>query len=323
MYILFLIEKDIIENMEQENKVSNKHSFLAMALGALGMISCVVSIILAIVNSEVSEHFLMLALVLLGLNRIFLHLGKHHENVFYTFLVTSMMFVLGIFVSLTSVNIYFLIVSFFIYGALISLNRVFLIKKDRSLLSLILNILVIIFCLTYSFVFFFPAVYEKHATSVSNWNFIVLSYALIVFFTCFKSALIPVKGQLKLDRIIIKVRQELVLTIIMGLLVLVTLCSIYFLLVEPTMTSFADSLWYSFAVITTIGFGDVSVSTTFGRILSVILGIYGLIVVALVTSIIVTLYNDLSKKKDDEKAKEEEMEDLTTETPLIEKEKKD
>lgn len=71
--------------MEQENKISNKHSVFAMSFGALGMISCIVSIILAIVNSEISEHFLMGALVLLGLNRIFLHLGKHHENVFIRF----------------------------------------------------------------------------------------------------------------------------------------------------------------------------------------------------------------------------------------------
>ena len=108
-----------------------------------------------------------------------------------------------------------------------------------------------------------------------------------------------------IDSFLGKIREELALKIIMGLLVLVTLCSIYFTLVEPGMTSFADSLWYSFSVITTIGFGDVTVTTTFGRILSVILGIYGIVVVGLVTSIIVTLYNDKTKKKDEDKSKEE------------------
>ena len=106
----------------------------------------------------------------------------------------------------------------------------------------------------------------------------------------------------------------------MGLLVLVTLCSVYFLLIEPEMTSFVDALWYCFSLVTTIGFGDVSVDTTFGRILSVILGLYGLIVVALATSIIVTIYNDIKKKDDDEKKKIEEM---SQEKPLEEKEHQD
>ena len=65
------------------------------------------------------------------------------------------------------------------------------------------------------------------------------------------------------------------------------------------MTSYVDSLWYSFAVITTIGFGDVTVSTTLGRILSVILGISGIVVVALFTSIIVNFYNEMNKKRDE------------------------
>ena len=285
------------------------NSVLAMLFGALGMIFCLVSIALSIVDSEISIYFLMCALIFLGFNRVYLHLGNHTENILYTFIVTGLMFILGLLVSLTPINIYFLTVSFFIYSTSIALNHAYLMKKDHSLSSVLLNSLIITFCFLYSFVFLFPAIYEKHATSVSNWNFIVLSYTLIVFFTCFKNALIPVHKRLKLDLLMNKVRQEIVITIVMGLLVLVTLCSIYFTLVEPAMTSFADSLWYSFAVITTIGFGDVSVTTTFGRILSVILGIYGLIVVALVTSIIVTIYNDKKdskSKKGEEVSKEEE-----------------
>ena len=306
--------------MENEIKTSNRHSLFAMIFGALGMIMCVTSLVLSVTDSELSIYFLMVALMLLGINRISLHLGNHQENIIYTFIVTGSMFLLGIFVALTKINIYFLTVSFFIYSLLISSNHIYAMKKDHSLISKVLNVLVILFCFTYSFIFLFPAIYEKHATSVSNWNFIVLSYTIIVFFTCFKNALIPVREQFKLDKIIIKVRRELVLTIIMGLLVLVTLCSVYFLLIEPEMTSFVDALWYCFSLVTTIGFGDVSVDTTFGRILSVILGLYGLIVVALATSIIVTIYNDIKKKDDDEKKKIEEM---SQEKPLEEKEHQD
>ena len=43
---------------------------------------------------------------------------------------------------------------------------------------------------------------------------------------------------------------------------------------------------------TTIGFGDLTAVTDFGRILSVILGAYGIVVVALITSIIVNFYGE-------------------------------
>lgn len=85
----------------------------------------------------------------------------------------------------------------------------------------------------------------------------------------------------------------------MILIILIILCSVYFTVVEPNITSYVDSLWYSFSVITTIGFGDVSVVTTFGRILSVILGICGIVVVALVTSFIVNFYNEMNKRREE------------------------
>ena len=87
--------------------------------------------------------------------------------------------------------------------------------------------------------------------------------------------------------------------IILSLMILVVLCSVYFTIVEPVMTSYVDSLWYSFSVITTIGFGDVCVTTTFGRILSVILGISGIVVVALFTSLIVNFYNEMNKRREE------------------------
>jgi len=286
--------------MELNAKQSRIITILAMVFGAIGMFCCVVSIVSSVTDSVHSKYVLTAAIILLGLNRICLHIGRHEGNFFYNFCVTGAMFVLATFVALSSISIYFLTVSFFIYGLLIAVNHAFMIYHDRSASSIILNSLIIAFCFLYSFIFLFPAIYEKHATSVSNWNFIVLSYTMIVFFTCFKNALLPVKEQLKLDTFLNKIRQALAMKIIMGLLVLVTLCSIYFTLVEPGMISFADSLWYCFSVITTIGFGDVTITTTLGRILSVILGLYGIVVVGLVTSIIVTIYNNVNQKKNDD-----------------------
>ena len=111
------------------------------------------------------------------------------------------------------------------------------------------------------------------------------------------------------------------MTILLILSILIVLCSVYFTVVEPNITSYVDSLWYSFSVITTIGFGDVSVVTTFGRIISVILGISGIVVVALFTSFIVNLYNEMSRKKD-EKTLRQLLEDAK-ELEKIEEERKE
>ena len=96
--------------------------------------------------------------------------------------------------------------------------------------------------------------------------------------------------------------------ILTGLSVLILASVIVFKSQEPMIESYPDALWYCFAIITTIGFGDITAVTPFGRILSVFLGIYGIIVVSLITSIIVNFYNeikdieDVSKTNTDEKS---------------------
>ena len=55
-------------------------------------------------------------------------------------------------------------------------------------------------------------------------------------------------------------------------------------------------MWYCFAVITTIGFGDFVAKTLMGRVLTVILGLYGIVVVAIITSVIVNFYNAVADK---------------------------
>ena len=63
-------------------------------------------------------------------------------------------------------------------------------------------------------------------------------------------------------------------------------------MLDPGIGSFENALWFCFATVTTIGYGDVTAATGLGRILSVILGVYGIIVVALITSIIVNFYSE-------------------------------
>ena len=91
--------------------------------------------------------------------------------------------------------------------------------------------------------------------------------------------------------------------IIGGLVLLIMAVSLVLTMVEPAMSKFVDALWYCFALVTTIGFGDITAVTAVGRALSVVLGIYGIVVVALITSIIVNFYSEIKS----EEGKDQEM----------------
>ncbi len=88
--------------------------------------------------------------------------------------------------------------------------------------------------------------------------------------------------------------------ILFGMVLLITAFSIILPKFELNIPTFGDALWYCFAIVTTIGFGDLTAVTLPGRIISVILGLYGLIVVALITSIIVNFYNETRNAGDRE-----------------------
>ena len=85
--------------------------------------------------------------------------------------------------------------------------------------------------------------------------------------------------------------------ILAGLLITIVASSIVFTIIEPGVDGFNSALWYCFAIVTTIGFGDIAATSIIGRFLSVMLGIYGIIVVALITSIVVNLYTESSQRE--------------------------
>ena len=64
-------------------------------------------------------------------------------------------------------------------------------------------------------------------------------------------------------------------------------------LIEPSIKTYGDSLWYCFSVFTTIGFGDLITTTVVGRILTALLSVLTIFVVALVTGVVVAFYNDV------------------------------
>lgn len=284
------------------NEIKGKKNaayFIGLISGILAIVSCITAIIFAVNNNYLSIYTVSIGLFLLGINRIGLHLSNFKENMLENILLTVLIFVLGILMDFTKYSIYFLTSTMFLYSLTIIVSRLLIIKEDRSVQSIIFNILCMVFVFLFSFVFFFPVIYEKHATSVSNSNFIIICFSVMILISSSKNIIFPYHKTLRLNVISRVIKKSMVFEIILALMILVILCSIYFTVVEPSITSYVDSLWYSFSVITTIGFGDVTVSTTLGRILSVILGICGIVVVALFTSIIVNFYNEMNKKRDE------------------------
>ena len=71
-------------------------------------------------------------------------------------------------------------------------------------------------------------------------------------------------------------------------------------LVEPQFITYGDALWYAFSVVTTVGFGDYAAVTTLGRLCTVLLGVYGLLVVALIPGVLVSYYLEFTQRKADE-----------------------
>ena len=68
-------------------------------------------------------------------------------------------------------------------------------------------------------------------------------------------------------------------------------------LIDPAVRSYLDSLWYCFAAITTIGFGDVAVSTIGARIITVVLSIYAIVVIAIVTAVVTNFFIELARAR--------------------------
>ena len=133
----------------------------------------------------------------------------------------------------------------------------------------------------------------------ANAKFIALVTVVLLLFISLKKLVFPTfrfeKIKLLLD-ILVKTHT---LDVIICLLAFIIAFSFILPIVEESIPTFWDAMWYCFAVITTIGFGDFAATGLIGRILTVILGIYGIVVVAILTSVIVNFYNEVSKEKRD------------------------
>ena len=75
-------------------------------------------------------------------------------------------------------------------------------------------------------------------------------------------------------------------TILATIIVSVTFFGFLFYISEPQIKSFGDGMWLALVTITTVGYGDIELSTTVGRFVASALMLLGMGLIASLTAII-------------------------------------
>ena len=101
-------------------------------------------------------------------------------------------------------------------------------------------------------------------------------------------------------RFMFVVKRTKLSTMLIHFLVVMSLGAVLLSLFEPNINTIADGYWYLFVSSTTIGFGDICVTTALGKIVTIVVAIYGIVVTAMIPGVVVTYYTEYLKITENE-----------------------
>lgn len=90
------------------------------------------------------------------------------------------------------------------------------------------------------------------------------------------------------------------LHMLVSFLIFYCISSIIVWLVEPDITTIGDGFWYCFVSATTIGFGDIYAITRIGRIVTILVSLYCIVVTAMIPGVVVSYYMEYLKLREKE-----------------------
>ena len=213
---------------------------------------------------------------------------------------TLMLFISSMLLVFMGGNFFSSHAAMFIYGAVLISGRIFKVIKDHRARTIVINALAMLLLILFE---------------VTVLRLILLP--IVVILIAIAKAGVIAFSQINLKALKKVIRKTFAVQIIFGMVVLTIVFSVLLSSFEPDIKNFGDGLWYCFALVTTVGFGDLTVVTIIGRIISVILGFYGIIVMAVITSIIVNFYNEVKNEKDTKKEETDTEEDTEVETEEV------
>ena len=252
-------------------------------------------------NNTYSEapKYLVWIFVGAGLMSIILFLKERTKmNLIRCIIMLAFNLALGIVVLFAKSNPFLFSLTAGLYCVNLILSCVFTMLQKKTIRSYIFNGLIILFAVVMAI-----GMLVSPLDTESQIQNIILVECIFIAVVSFIEAASIAFSQLKVKVLLKIIVNTFSLEILFGLLTMIVCFSLVFMKVEEKITTFPEALWYCFAIVTTIGFGDLVAATPIGRVLSVILGLYGIVVVAVITSIVVNFYNETSGKHDNKEIK--------------------
>ena len=250
--------------------------------------------LLSLQNKDLATatYYLVFVFISLGLTR-FISYFKDRSRISLMRAIILMVFdiTLGLIVIFAKYDLYVFSLVGGLYGISIIVSRAFRLVQKHNTRDIVFNVIMILGAILLA-VALFQRVEDKDIAAI------VLIECLVIAITAFIEVAVTAFYQLRVKVLFRIIFKTYALEILFGLLTLMVAFSLVLMIYEPEMSYFPDALWFCFSVVTTIGFGDIKAVTHVGRIITVILGMYGIVVVAVITSIIVNFYNE-TKGKDD------------------------